>query len=153
VVLVGVLYFVVFYGDIDNEITNETNQNASLEQQLRDAKASKEAYQKDLDEKTRREQLAREQKKILPDESETPAFLQQLQSTATSAGVNLTSWTPEEEVPLEFYAKVPMKVTLKGKFHQIAKFFHGVGQQDRITNVENIQIKAPHSEKAAGDEV
>ena len=29
---------------------------------------------------------------------------------------------------MEFYAKVPMKLTLSGKFHQVAKFFDGVGQ-------------------------
>lgn len=139
----------MFYGDIDNAITNEKNKTAQLEQQLTEANASKDAYQKDLDEKTRREQLAREQKKILPDESETPAFLAALQGVATVSGVNLTSWTPAEEVPLQFYAKVPMKLTLKGKFHQVAKFFHGVGQLDRIINVEDIQIKGP---KTTGDE-
>lgn len=150
VVLLAALYFVVFYGDIQNDITNEHNRTSQLQQQLRDANASKDAYQKDLDEKTRREQLAREQKKILPDESETPAFLSALQNVATISGVNLTSWTPQEEAPLEFFAKVPMKLTLKGKFHQVAKFFHGVGQLDRIINVENIQIKAPKSE---GDDI
>ncbi len=50
----------------------------------------------------------------------------------------------------EFYAKVPMKLTLIGKFHQVAKFFHGVGQLDRIINVEDIRIKNP---KVTGDEV
>jgi type IV pilus assembly protein PilO len=153
VILVGALYFVVFFGDIDNEITNETNRSAGLTQQLKEENASKELYQKDLDEKARREQLAREQKKILPDESETPAFLSALQQVATISGVNLTSWTPEDEMPLEFFAKVPMKLTLKGKFHQIAKFFHGVGQLDRIINVENIQIKVPTKTAADGDDV
>lgn len=150
VVLGAALYFVMFYGDIQNDISNEKNRTTQLQQQLMEANASKDAYQKDLDEKTRREQLAREQKKILPDESETPAFLSALQNVATISGVNLTSWTPQEEVPLEFYAKVPMKLTLKGKFHQVAKFFHGVGQLDRIINVEDIQIKSPKSE---GDDI
>ena len=53
---------------------------------------------------------------ILPDESETPAFLSALQSVATVAGVNLTSWTPQEELPFEYFAKVPMKLTIRGKF-------------------------------------
>ena len=33
-----------------------------------------------------------------------------------------------------------MKLTLEGKFHQIAKFFYGVGQLDRIINIENISL-------------
>ena len=43
-----------------------------------------------------------------------------------------------------------MKLALSGKFHQIAKFFNGVGQLDRIINIENISLKNP---KVNGDEV
>ena len=43
----------------------------------------------------------------------------------------------------KFFARVPMKLTLPGKFHQIAKFFYGVGQLDRIINIENIASASP----------
>lgn len=149
-VLIGVLYFVVFYSDVDTDITNAKNKEKNLIGQLNEAEKSREEYQKDADEKTRREQQAREQKKILPDDPEMPAFLATIQDVATVSGVNLTSWSPTEELPEEFYAKVPMKLTLAGKFHQVVKFFNGVGQQDRIINVEDIQIKkAPAA--AGGD--
>ena len=80
-----------------------------------------------------------------------PAFLQALQNTATVSGVELTSWTPADEIPQDFYARVPMKLTLKGKFHQVAKFVYTVGQLDRIINIENINLKNPSSTE--GDEV
>lgn len=141
VVLIGLLYFVVFYSDVDNDLTNAQRNEVSLKRQVVDAEKSREEYQKDADEKTRREQQARDQKKILPDDPETPTFLSAIQDVATVSGVALTSWSPTEEVPEEFYAKVPMKLTLVGRFHQVAKFFHGIGQQDRIINVEDIRIK------------
>lgn len=147
---VGVVYFTVFHGDLETEIEQAHNSQQVYEAQLSKAETSKAEYQQALDEKTRREQLALEQKKILPDDPETPAFLAALQGVATLSGVNLTSWSPTEEQPQEFYAKVPMKLTLIGKFHQVAKFFHGVGQLDRIINVEDIRIKSP---KTSGDEV
>ena len=147
-VLIGLLYFVVFYSDVDNDLTQSRQLEARLKTQLVDAKRSREEYQRDADEKTRREQQAREQKKILPDDPETPTFLSAIQDVATVSGINLTSWSPTEEVPMEFYAKVPMKLTLSGKFHQVAKFFYGVGQLDRIINVEDIRIK-----KSKTDEV
>jgi type IV pilus assembly protein PilO len=149
-ILIGLLYFVVFYGDVDNDLTQAKNAQGHLETQLAEAEKSKEEYQKDADEKARREQQAREQKKILPDEAETPTFLSTLQDVATISGVNLTAWSPTEEAPQEFYAKVPMKLQLGGKFHQVAKFFYGVGQQDRIINVEDIRIKKT---KAGTDDV
>jgi type IV pilus assembly protein PilO len=140
-VLIGLLYFVVFYSDVDTDLTNARSKERGLRSQLAEAEKSREEYQKDADEKTRREQQAREQKKILPDDAETPTFLSTIQDVATVSGINLTSWSPTEEVPMEFYAKVPMKLTLSGKFHQVAKFFYGVGQQDRIINLEDIHIK------------
>lgn len=150
VFLVGLLYFVVFYSEVDSQISAAERRQVQLESQLAQAEISKQEYQKDLEEKTRREQLARDQKKVLPDEAETPAFLASIQSVATISGVNLTSWSPMEEVPQQFFAKVPMKLTLSGKFHQVAKFFHSVGQIDRIINAENIQIKKP---TIAGEDV
>ena len=142
VVLIGALYFMAFYDDLSTQITAAKQREAALRAELTRAQASKEAYQKDLDEKVRREQLGHEQKKILPDDPETPAFLSALQGSALMAGVSLTSWSPTEEVPQEFYAKVPMKLTLGGSFHQVAKFFHSVGQLDRIINMENIHMKS-----------
>lgn len=150
VVLVAALYFVVFYDDVATQLSSAKQREQTLSAELVRSEESKAAYQKDLEEKTRSEQLAREQKKVLPDDPETPAFLAALQSVATISGVNLTSWSPVEQVPMDFFAKVPMKLTLSGKFHQVAKFFHGVGQLDRIINVEDIQIKSPKTE---GDDV
>ena len=74
-----------------------------------------------------------------------------MQNTATISGVDLTSWNPGEEIPQEFYARVPLKLTLKGKFHQVAKFVYSVGQLDRIINIENIQLKNPTNTE--GEEV
>jgi type IV pilus assembly protein PilO len=140
-VLIGLLYFVVFYSDVDNDLSQAKGTEGRLRTQLSDAEKSREEYQKDADEKTRRETQAREQKKILPDEAETPTFLSTIQDVATVSGINLTSWSPTEEVSAEFYSKVPMKLTLSGKFHQVAKFFYGVGQLDRIINIEDIHIR------------
>ncbi len=150
-VLIGALYFVFFYADLDAQIASSKQRFISLQGELKQAQESKEAYQKDLDEKTRRETLSQQQKKILPDDPEMPAFLQALQNTATISGVELTAWTPADEVPMDFYARVPMKLTLKGKFHQVAKFVYSVGQLDRIINIENINLKNPSSTE--GDEV
>ena len=141
VVLIAALYFVVFFNDVDSDRTNAQRNESALRQKLADAEHSREEYQRDADEKTRREQKLREYKKILPDNPEMPTFLSTVQDVATMSGVNLTSWSPTEEVPDEFYAKLPMKLTLAGKYHQVAKFFHGVGQQDPIINIEDIHIK------------
>lgn len=151
VLLIGGAYFVMFYQDVASAIEQSQQRSLDLGAELDRSEAAKAAYQKDLEEKARSEQEEREQKRVLPDESETPAFLASVQSVATISGVTLTSWSPMDETSLEFYAKIPMKLTLTGRFHQIAKFFYEVGHIDRIINAENIQIKSPKSTDDAVD--
>jgi type IV pilus assembly protein PilO len=146
VALIGVVYFVVFYGDLASSITAEKTTEAGLRTSLSDARKAEFAYQQDLTELSQRTQHQRELVKILPTETEYPAFLSALQNVANVAGVGLTAWAPMPEAPEQFYSRVPMKVTLRGRYHQIAKFFHGVGQLDRVINMENISLTDPKSE-------
>jgi type IV pilus assembly protein PilO len=141
VVMVGAAYFVVFYGEIESNISAQLQVLEAKKGELDEAHEADRAYNKDLTELERRKLLARQQKKILPDESETPSFLSALQTVATISGIKLASWEPQDEVNEAFYARVPMQLVIGGKFHQVAKFFNGVGQVDRIINMENIVIK------------
>jgi type IV pilus assembly protein PilO len=149
VLLIGAGYFIIFYGDVESQIGAEKQRVTGLETELAQAKDAREAFNRDLAELKRREGLLNKQKTILPDEAETPAFLSTLQTVATISGVELTSWTPQDESFAEFYAKIPMQLTVRGKFHQVARFFYGVGQADRIINMENISIQRS-GVKAAG---
>jgi type IV pilus assembly protein PilO len=149
-VLIGVAYFVVFYGDLASSITAEKNTEERLRGELSDARKAEFSYQQDLTELSQRQQHQRELVKILPTETEYPAFLSAVQNVANVAGVGLTAWSPMPEVPEQFYSRVPMKLTLKGRYHQVAKFFHGVGQLDRVINMENITLTEP---KIEGEDV
>jgi type IV pilus assembly protein PilO len=149
-VLVGVSYFVVFYGDIESSIKAAQGQEQTLRAGLADARKNEFAYQKDLAELTDRQQRQRELNKVLPNDTEYPAFLSAVQTVANVSGIALTAWSPQPEVPDQFYSRVPMKVSLVGRYHQVAKFFYGVGQLDRIINMENISLTDP---KLQGDDV
>lgn len=140
--LVGAAYFVIFYGEIESDISSARQQVGTLQKELEEAKEARKAFNRDLAEVKRREQLVRKQKTILPDKAETPAFLSSVQTVATIAGVQLEGWSPQDEAAADFYAKVPMQLKLGGKFHQVARFFYGIGQANRIINIENISMKA-----------
>jgi type IV pilus assembly protein PilO len=148
--LLGIAYFVIFYGDIESSIKAAQGQEQSLRSGLADARKNEFAYQKDLAELTDRQQRQRELNKVLPVDTEYPAFLSAVQSVANVSGISLTAWAPQPEVAEQFYSRVPMKVSLVGRYHQVAKFFYGVGQLDRIINMENISLTDP---KIQGDDV
>ena len=66
------------------------------------------------------------------------------------SGIDLQAWQPMEERKEAFFAKVPMRLELVGKFHQVAKFMYEIGRLDRIINVENIELGDP---AVQGDDV
>jgi type IV pilus assembly protein PilO len=140
---VGAGYFFFFHADIGDQLSAAQTAGVGLTEELNKARAAEQAYQKDLAELAEREQRQKELNKILPSTTEYPAFLSAVQSAANTSGVSLSAWTPREQVPGKYYAKVPMKVELTGHFHQIARFFYNVGQLDRIINMENISMTDP----------
>jgi type IV pilus assembly protein PilO len=141
--LAGVAYYVVFYGTLASEIQAAKAQEQQLGEELAKARRAEFAHQKDLAELTLRQQRQRELNKILPMASEYPAFLSSIQNVANVAGVQLAGWSPSSEVTEQYFARVPMKLTLVGRYHQVAKFFYGVSQLDRIINLENVVITKP----------
>src|SRR4051812_46149639 len=150
VVLVGFAYYVLFYGDIADAIAKEKKQEQTLETDLAKVKQAQFEYQRDLAELAQRQQRQRELNTVLPESTQYPAFLSSIQGVANVAGVTLQGWTPQDEIVQKFFAKVPMRLNLEGKYHQVAKFFYGVGQLDRIINIENISLTQP---KMAGGDV
>jgi type IV pilus assembly protein PilO len=144
--LVAVAYFVVGYTDIAKQIEAAQNTEKALRKELAEVEDSRLEYTRDLALLTEKQQRARELNKVLPETPDYPAFLSALQNVATVSGISLNSWDPLEPSPQQFFARVPMKLSLVGKFHQIAKFFYGVGQLDRIINLENITLGTPKKE-------
>lgn len=146
---VAAVYFALFHTEVNSRIQAAGNKEQKLLDELKTARKNEFAYQKDLQELTERQQRQRELNKVLPQTTEYPSFLSALQSVANVSGISLTAWSPEPEVPEQFYARVPMKIEISGRYHQLAKFFYQVGQLDRIINIENISVTDP---KKDGDE-
>lgn len=146
---VAAVYFALFHTEVNSRIQAAGNKETKLLDELKTARKNEFAYQKDLQELTERQQRQRELNKVLPQTTEYPSFLSALQSVANVSGISLTAWSPEPEVPEQFYARVPMKIEISGRYHQLAKFFYQVGQLDRIINIENISVTDP---KKDGDD-
>jgi type IV pilus assembly protein PilO len=143
-------YWFIFYSDTSAKIEGALRQKKALRDDLTQQQQAEASYFADRDELALREQRARELNKVLPPEAETDAFLSSVQSASNAAGINLQGYSPQDEVSQTFYAKVPMRLEMSGRFQQIAKFAFELGKSDRIINVENIELTDP---KIVGDEV
>jgi type IV pilus assembly protein PilO len=143
-------YWFVFYSDVASKIEGAKRQKKDLNGQFVEEQQVQATYFADRGELALREQRARDFNKVLPPEAQEDAFLSTIQSASNAAGIELKAYSPVDEVPQSFYAKVPMQLDISGKFHQIAKFAYELGKMERIINVENIVLSDP---SAAGDEI
>jgi type IV pilus assembly protein PilO len=150
VLITAAAYWFFFYSDAAAHIEGAIRQKQALKDEYAQQVQAQSSYFADRDELAVREQRARELNKLLPPDSEEDAFLSSVQSASNAAGIDLKGYAPQEEVAANFYAKVPMKLEMTGKFQQIAKFAFELGKVDRIINVENIELTDP---KVVGDEV
>ena len=150
VMATGVLYWVIFFTDISSRIESLTKRAADMQTELAKEQQAQAGYLVDRDELVMRQQRQRELNKVLPADSEAAAFLSSIQQVSNVSGIDLQGWKPEEEKAQAFFAKVPMRLELSGRFHQVAKFMYEIGRLERIINVENIEMSDP---KVEGDDV
>jgi type IV pilus assembly protein PilO len=149
-VLVFFGYWFVFYSEVASKIEGAQRQKKALRDDLMAQQQAQATYFADRGELALREQHARDLNKVLPPDAQEDAFLSSIQQASNAAGIDLKGYAPEEEVAQNFYSKVPMRIDLSGKFHQIAKFAFELGKVDRIINVENIVL---HEPTLVGDEI
>lgn len=150
VVLVLFAYWFVFYSDVASRIEGAGRQKAKLKDELAQQQQAEASYIADKGELALREQRARDLNKLLPQEAQEDAFLSSVQQASNAAGIDLKGYAPQDEIAQAFFSKVPMRLELSGKFHQIAKFAYELGKSERIINVENIELVEP---RRVGDEI
>jgi type IV pilus assembly protein PilO len=79
----------------------------------------------------------------LPDKAEIPELLQKIAGKVEESDCEMTSFTPSAEQVVGFYARIPVKMQMKGNYHSVAVFFDKVAKLERIVNITNIVLKSP----------
>lgn len=77
----------------------------------------------------------------LPGRTEVPSLLVDIAQTALAAGLEERLFQPQAEVPLDFYAELPIKLTYTGSYHEIGDFVSGVAALPRIVTLHNFRIR------------
>lgn len=78
--------------------------------------------------------------RALPERAEVPTLLTNVSKSGVELGVDLLSFKPAAEVNKEFYAELPMEISIRGDYHHQAMFFDRVARLSRIININNIAI-------------
>ncbi len=76
----------------------------------------------------------------LPDHKEIPGLLSSVSEAGRSSGLDFVLFEPVQPVHKEFYAEIPVKITISGGFHDTAIFFEKLARLPRIVNIDNISM-------------
>jgi len=142
-VLLGGGYYSLVYGSISADLTAANEQQKQLQDQIRDAERREKQYLELTQELANREVADRQNRRVLPEDAEIAAFLQDLNRVAELSGLTIRLVEPRPEQRQELYSKIPVVLALTGRFHQMGKFFYNVSKLDRAISLENIRMTSP----------
>ena len=78
----------------------------------------------------------------LPSKTEVEDLLVDISQTGLSSGIEFKLFKPGTESFVDFYAELPIKMTMTGTYHQFGAFVSGVAALPRIVTLHNINIKS-----------
>ena len=142
VIALTAVNFFFFITPVEERITQQLNERRKLDLDL----AEKSEIAQNLNER-RREMDAMEQKPAealteLPESKDLDELLAQLNDIGKKSGLEISKVEPGREATNggEFFARIPIKMSVKGNYHEIAMFLQELANMRRIVNVNNIKL-------------
>jgi len=148
-ILLGFAYYSIYYQDA-------MQKEEKLQQDLSAVQMELAQKQKLMEEKLKFEKeiaQLQEQLKVamakLPEQKEIPGLLISMSEAEGLGGVEFQLFEPLAPVEKEFYAELPVKISLTGVYHDTAIFFEKVAKLPRIVNVSDISMERREGTKDA----
>ncbi|BAZ92475.1 type 4 fimbrial biogenesis protein PilO [Thiohalobacter sp. COW1] len=144
IVLVAVaVAFLGYWFDIKDQQANlqkveRKEQELKSEFETKAAKAANlEAYKQQLEEMR---QSFGTMLRQLPNKTEVAELLVDVSQTGLASGLEFELFKPENEIPRDFYAELPISIRVRGSYHEFGNFVSGVAALPRIVTIHDIGI-------------
>lgn len=146
VLILGAFGYFSIYPKL-NKINKLNKQTNTLQNEL--AVARLEAAKLPKSRKMMKDAQARfhEVKKALPEKKEIPALLTSISQSGHDAGLKFLLFEPKNETPKDFYAEIPVSISVIGSYHNLGLFLSKVASLPRVVNVRDLYLK-PEKEGA-----
>lgn len=86
----------------------------------------------------------------LPGQTEIPNLLVDISQTGLAAGLQEELFQPLDEVRKDFYAEKPIKIRLRGSYHEFGRFVSDIAALPRIVTLHDVDI-VPADKDASAD--
>jgi len=80
---------------------------------------------------------------LLPEQKEIPSLLTNISGQGTASGLEFLSFKPLPEIPQNFYAKIPIDITVRGPYHNVGLFLDKISKLPRIVSANDIKMGTP----------
>jgi type IV pilus assembly protein PilO len=169
VLILGVVtaaYYFIFHLSLSDDIESADRRHTELLQRVSAAEQRQQEFLTLSEELASRQPLDRQNRRVLPEDQEIATFLQDLNRLGELSGLEfkLVEPRPEEQMlpsseeavatepagagpvvtsAANAYVRIPVSLELRGRFHQVARFFYNVSQLERAINLENVRLTEP----------
>ena len=138
--VLGLLFYQVLYSDVRDDIGRAEAQRTDLETERASYDVRKREYLAYRSELRLLQEEQRELLRALPKKAEIPSFISNVQEQAEMSGLEVLHIDIDPESPQDLYVKIPVKMEIRGTYHQITKFFKNTSDLRRIVNVESLSL-------------
>lgn len=146
IVLSASVYVFSYHLPLATQIEEDQNKIAQLQKEKKTLEAEVAKGDEIQNEIAETERLFKQVTAQLPEQKEIPELLRQVSNLGKDSGLEVRLFRQQPEVKKTLHAEVPVEMSVKGGYHQIALFFDKVRQLDRIVNIANMSIKNPQSQ-------
>jgi type IV pilus assembly protein PilO len=146
--LVVVGYYYLYYQEASKQVASLEGNLANLRSKIKEQEVIAGNLKSFQEEVRRLEEQLSVLLEQLPNSAEIPSLLKSVSDLGKESGLEFLRFAPGGEAKKEFYAEIPVTISVTGDYHSFALFADKVSHYPRIVNLSNIVFSAP---KPAGD--
>ncbi|HEX8042730.1 type 4a pilus biogenesis protein PilO [Candidatus Deferrimicrobium sp.] len=143
-------YYYLYYREASQRIGAMEAELASLQSKIQEQQAIAANLRSFQDEVRRLEAQLSLLLEQLPNSAEIPSLLKSISDLGKDSGLEFLRFAPSGEVKKDFYAEIPVSISVNGDYHSFALFSDKVAHYPRIVNLSNIVFSSP---KPSGDNI
>lgn len=142
-VVPAVIFFFLFYAPNSKQIDKLRKDNLYLQSEIQKVEAIAGKLNEHKAERAAVELQLKAAAMLLPKQQEIPSLLTNISEQGTSSDLEFISFQPKSETNQQFYAIIPVAISVYGSYHRIGSFLDKLSKLNRIVSVNNIAFSSP----------
>ncbi len=142
-----VAFYLLSYNPQNAQMKQLERQKVGLLQTIRKVEAIAANIGKHRAEMAEAQLMFQKASNLLPQQQEIPALLANISDLGSNSGLDILSFKPGVETPKEFYAAIPIAISIQGPYHNVGVFLDRVSKMSRIVSVSSMAISSPKEDE------